>query len=140
MSRIPASSSILLAAVAAVQFASPVSATRLLIPMDLTQSDHLKAYGLAYWALERDVPVEWLLNFRGGAFMMEDHLLIAEESQVRGISYERLSESAAALVYAEIDGSNMEVVRLEKAPRVGVYTPPNSQPWDDAVTMALEYA
>jgi len=86
------------------------------------------------------VPVEWLLNFRGGAFMMEDHRLIAEETQVRDISYEHLSESAAALIYAEIDGSNMEVVRLEKAPRVGVYTPPNSQPWDDAVTMALEYA
>ncbi len=139
MTRTP-SSVLLLIAFTAVAFATPASATRLLIPMDVTQSDHLKAYGLAYWALERDVPVEWLLNFRGGAFMMEDHSLIAEESQVRGISFERLSESSAALVYAEIDGSNMEVVRLEKAPRVGVYTPPNSQPWDDAVTMALEYA
>ena len=132
---------ILMVTVAAVQLlVSPLSAARLLIPMDLTQSNHLKAYGLAYWALEREVPVEWLLNYRGGAFMMEEHRLIAEESRVRGVAYERLSESAAALVYAEIDGSNMEVVRLEKAPRVGVYTPPNSQPWDDAVTMALEYA
>ena len=140
MTRTPYMPLLFLISVMATQFAMPVSATRLLIPMDVTQSNHLKAYGLAYWALERDVSVEWLLNFRGGAFMMEDHRLIAEESQVRGISYERLSESAAALLYAEIDGSNMEVVRLEKAPRVGVYTPPNSQPWDDAVTMALEYA
>ena len=133
--------SMLVVAVAAVQLlASPLSAARLLIPMDLTQSNHLKAYGLAYWALEREVPVEWLLNYRGGAFMMEEHRLIAEESRVRGVTYEQLSESAAALIYAEIDGSNMEVVRLEKAPRVGVYTPPNSQPWDDAVTMALEYS
>lgn len=140
MTRTPYMPLLFLISVMATQFAMPVSATRLLIPMDVTQSNHLKAYGLAYWALERDVSVEWLLNFRGGAFMMEDHRLIAEESQVRGISYERLSESAAALIYAEIDGSNMEVVRLEKAPRVGVYTPPNSQPWDDAVTMALDYA
>ena len=133
--------SMLVVAVAAVQLlASPLSAARLLIPMDLTQSNHLKAYGLAYWALEREVPVEWLLNYRGGAFMMDEHRLIAEESRVRGVTYEQLSESAAALIYAEIDGSNMEVVRLEKAPRVGVYTPPNSQPWDDAVTMALDYS
>ena len=119
---------------------APASGTRLLIPMDLVQNDHLKAYGLAYWALEREVPVEWLLNFRGGSFMVDDHSLIAEESQLRGVTYERISESAAALIFAQIDGSNMEVVRLEKAPKVGVYTPPNSQPWDDAVTMAMEYA
>ena len=127
-------------AVAVAVIASPAAASRLLIPMDLTQTDHLKAYGVAYWALERNVPVEWLLNYRGGSFMMEDHTLIAEESQFRGVTYERLPESAAASIYAEIDGSNMEVVRLEKAPRVGVYTPPNSQPWDDAVTLAMEYA
>lgn len=131
---------LLLTIAVSATLAAPAFPTRLLIPMDLTQSDHLKAYGLAYWALERDVPVEWLLNFRGGAFMMEEHSLIAEESQLRGVTSERISESAAALIYAQIDGSNMEVVRLEKAPRVGVYTPPNSQPWDDAVTMAMEYA
>ena len=65
---------------------APASGTRLLIPMDLVQNDHLKAYGLAYWALERDVPVEWLLNFRGGAFMVADHSLIADESQLRGVT------------------------------------------------------
>ena len=115
-------------------------ADRLLIPMDLTQADHLKAYGLAFWTLERGVPVEWLLNYRGGSFALEAHALIAQEAQLRGVTAARISEATMAGIYAEIDGSNMEVVRLEKAPRMAVYTPPNSQPWDDAVTLALEYA
>ena len=130
----------LMAASVAAAIAAPAAGSRLLIPMDLAQTDHLKAYGVAFWALERTLPVEWLLNYRGGAFMMEDHALIAEECQFRGVTCERISESAAASIYALIDGSNMEVVLLEKAPRVGVYTPPNSQPWDDAVTLAMEYA
>lgn len=121
-------------------FSFPAHAERLLIPMDLTQTDHLKAYGVAFWALERDVPVEWLLNYRGGSFLLDRHPLIAREAQIRGVSSEVVSEAAAALIYAEVDAANMEVVRLEKAPRIAVYTPPNAQPWDDAVTMALEYA
>ena len=118
----------------------PADAERLLIPMDLTQTDHLRAYGVAFWALERELPVEWLLNYRGGSFLIDRHPLIVREAQIRGVSTEVLSESSAALIYAEVDAANMEVVRLEKAPRIAVYTPPNTQPWDDAVTMALEYA
>ena len=115
-------------------------AERLLIPMDLTQNDHLKAYGLAFWSLERGVGVEWLLNYRGGSFMLDLRDPIAAEAHIRGISFVPVSAAQAASIYAEIDASNMEVVRLEKAPRIAIYTPPNSQPWDDAVTMALEYA
>jgi len=126
--------------VAALCCPGGLAAERLLIPMDLTQSDHLKAYGLAFWTLERGVPVEWLLNYRGGSFALEAHALIAQEAQLRGVTAARISEATMAGIYADIDGSNMEVVRLEKAPRMAVYTPPNSQPWDDAVTLALEYA
>ena len=108
--------------------------------MELTQTNHLKAYGVACWVLERDLPVEWLLNYRGGSFLVDEHHLIAREAQIRGVSTEAVSEASAALIYAEVDAANMEVVRLEKAPRIAVYTPPNKQPWDDAVTMALAYA
>ncbi len=117
-----------------------VQAEGLLVPMDLSQRDHLKAYGLAFWALERGVVVQWLLNYRSGSFLVDGHDLIAEEAQIRGVSLVRISEAKAATIHAEIDAANMEVVRLEKAPRIAVYTPPNSQPWDDAVTLALEYA
>ena len=119
---------------------SSACAERILIPMDLTQTNHLKAYGVAFWVLERDLPVEWLLNYRGGSFLVDKHHLIAREAQIRGVSTEAVSEASAALIYAEVDAANMEVVQLEKAPRIAVYTPPNTQPWDDAVTMALEYA
>lgn len=118
----------------------PARADRLLVPMDLEQRNHLKAYGLAFWTLERGVPVEWLLNYRGGSFMMEYHDLIAQEAQIRGISVARIAEAQAAAIYAEIDANNMEVVRLEKAPKIAVYTPPNTRPWDDAVTLVMEYA
>lgn len=84
--------------------------------------------------------VEWLLNYRGGVFMIDYHGSVAREAQIRGVSADVISEAQAAGIYAEIDGGNMEVVRLEKAPKIAVYTPPNKQPWDDAVTMALEYA
>ena len=118
----------------------PAAAERLLIPMDLSQADHLKAYGVAFWSLERQVPVEWLLNYRGGAFLLDSHDLIAREAQIRGVSFTRISEAEVASIYAEVDANNMDVVQLEKAPKIAVYTPPTSQPWDDAVTMALEYA
>jgi len=127
-------------AVVMVGLVAPVSAERLLIPMDLQQTNHLKAYGLAFWILEHEVTVEWLLNYRGGAFSVDAIDLIAREAQLRGVSYQRIDEASMASVYAEIDAANMDVVRLEKSPRIAVYTPPNSQPWDDAVTMALEYA
>ena len=116
------------------------SAQRILVPMDLVQTEHLKAYGLALWILDRGVPLEWLLNYRGGSFLVEAHPLIAAEAGIRGISIETVSEGEAAGIYADIDAGNMEVVRLDKAPRIAVYTPPNTQPWDDAVTLALQYA
>ena len=118
----------------------PVRAEQILVPMDTSQRDHLRAYGLAFWTLERGIPVEWLLNYRGGAFLVEAHALIASEAILRGVSTEHISEAQVAQIYAEIDASNMEVVRLEKVPKIAVYTPPNKQPWDDAVTLALEYA
>lgn len=121
-------------------FILPAAAERLLVPMDLEQRDHLKAYGLAFWTLERDVAVEWLLNYRGGAFMLDYNAAVEREAQIRGVDAVVVSEAQAAQIYAEIDAGNMEVVRLEKAPKIAVYTPPNKQPWDDAVTMALEYA
>ena len=118
----------------------PLWAERLLVAMDDTQRNHLKSYGLAFWTLERGMTVEWLLNYRGGAFLFDYHELIAIEAQIRGVSAARISEAQAAQIYAEVDSGNMEVVRLEKTPKIAVYTPPNKQPWDDAVTLALEYA
>lgn len=118
----------------------PAEAERVLVPMDLQQRNHLKAYGLAFWILERGIDVDWLLNYRGGAFAVQSHDLIVQEARIRGVSFEQVSEPEIARIYAQIDGANMDVVRLEKSPRIAVYTPPNAQPWDDAVTMALEYA
>ena len=115
-------------------------ADRLLVPMDLQQHNHLKAYGLAFWILERGIEVDWLLNYRGGSFAVQSHDLIAQEARIRGVSFELVSEPDIARIYAQIDGANMDVVRLEKAPKIAVYTPPNAQPWYDAVTMALDYA
>ncbi len=120
--------------------AATAEADRLLVPMDGQQRNHLKAYGLAFWILERDIDVDWLLNYRGGSFSVQAHDLIAQEARIRGVGFEILSEPDIARIYAQIDGANMDVVRLEKSPRIAVYTPPNAQPWDDAVTMALEYA
>ena len=115
-------------------------ADSLLIPMDLSQTDHLKAYGVVYWSLQRQVPAEWILNYRGGSFLLEYNDAVATEARVRGVRVERIAAGAVARVYAMAEQENMEVVRLEKAPRIAVYAPPTNQPWDDAVTMALTYA
>lgn len=114
----------------------------ILIEMDLQQSDHLKAYGIVYWTLTRGVEVDWLLNYRGGSFMMPFYPFIEAECRLRGVSFQTISGSSAAAIVAEVGSAdaNMEVVRLEKAPKIAVYVPPNFQPWDDAVTLALEYA
>jgi hypothetical protein len=116
--------------------------SKLLIPMDLTQTDHLKAYGVAFWILENGGTVDWLLNFRGGSFQTDYTEVVARECRVRGVLSEALDGARRAQVAEEIgrDDSNMDVVRLEKAPKVAVYVPPNFKPWDDAVTLALEYA
>ncbi len=115
-------------------------ADKLLIPMDRTQTDHLKAYGVVFWSLQRGLPAEWLLNYRGGAFLLDYSDVIRAESQVRGVLSERIADGDAAEIYSTIERENMEVIRLDKAPRIAVYTPPNRQPWDDAVTLALTYA
>jgi len=119
---------------------SSLTAQKLLVPMDLTQTDHLKAYGLAYWTLDRGMHVEWLLNYRGGSFLLPWDENVARQCRIRGIRFIQVSGSEAAGIYAEIEAGNMDVVLLEKAPNVAVYTPPNKQPWDDAVTLALTYA
>jgi hypothetical protein len=114
----------------------------LLIPMDLRQSEHLKAYGIAYMALEKQIDVDWLLNYRGGSFLLQYHDVIARECRIRNVSFERISGTQAARIYAEVqrEDANMDVVRCETPPKIAVYVPPGFQPWDDAVTLALEYA
>lgn len=114
----------------------------ILIEMDLGQTDHLKAYGVVYWTLTRGVDVDWLLNYKGGSFMTPYYPFIENELRVRGVSFRLIDGSTAAQIIAEVESpdQNMEVVRLEKAPKIAVYVPPNFQPWDDAVTLALEYA
>jgi hypothetical protein len=115
---------------------------KLLIPMDLRQTDHLKAYGIAYWALTKGMEIDWLLNYRGGSFMLDGLEMVATECRVRGVTCEPVGAADAAGIYADVqrDDNNMDVVRLEKAPRIAVYVPPGFKPWDDAVTLALEYA
>jgi hypothetical protein len=112
----------------------------LLIPMDLTQSDHLKAYGIAYWVLKQEINVEWLLNYRGGSFLFTDSERFRNECQLRGVAYETIGPAKVNEVYSTIENNNMEKVMLEKAPEIAIYSPPNFQPWDDAVTLALTYA
>lgn len=118
----------------------PLCSQQCLIPMDFVQSDHLKAYGIAYWALTRGVDVEWLLNYRSGSFLMPVFSGLEGECRIRGVKYEIISATDVNTIYAAIESENMERVLLEKAPKIAIYTPPNKQPWDDAVTMALVYA
>lgn len=119
---------------------SSTQARSLLIPMDMTQTDHLKAYGIAYGMLELGVDVEWLLNYKGGAFLFDDIKEARSMCLLRGVRFEELSASDVAGVYEVIEANNMEKMLLEKAPKVAVYTPSNKEPWDDAVTLALTYA
>ena len=117
-----------------------LGAQKILIPMDLTQKDHLKAYGVAFSILEKKINVEWLLNYRGGSFMTDSYPFIIQECKVKGVIYELPNDADVLNIYSTIDQNNMDVVLLEKAPKIAVYTPPNKQPWDDAVTLALTYA
>ena len=129
------------AALALGQGLAPLPAqAKLLVPMDERQTDHLKAYGLTYWVLTRGQKAEWLLNYRGGSFLLADDALTEREANVRGVSFEPMSGGQEATMRAEVADNNMESIVLEKAPRVAVYIPPNTPPWDDAVTLALEYA
>ncbi len=117
-------------------------ASAILVPMDERQTNHLKAYGVSYWVLENDVVMEWLLNYRGGSFLFPHLQAIEEELIIRGVSYEVIADGQANAIRSQIANpeTNMEVVQLEKAPKIAVYTPPSALPWDDAVTMVLEYA
>lgn len=107
-----------------------------------TQKNHLKAYGITYWCLSKDYKASWLLNYRGGSFLLPDAAEIRKECQIRGVSFEVLTDAETASILEEISSpsQNMDAVVLEKAPKIAVYTPPGKQPWDDAVTLVLTYA
>lgn len=116
--------------------------TQLLIPMDNTQKNHLKAYGIAYFALKHDIEIYWLLNYRGGSFMFRNDKVFIDECNIRGISYEVIPDAKSTAILQEISNPelNQDAVKLEKAPRIAVYSPKTKQPWDDAVTLVLNYA
>jgi hypothetical protein len=118
------------------------SANSILIPMDLKQTNHLKAYGIAYWILKSEMEVDWLLNYRGGSFMCDYHPAIQNELTIRGVSFEVISPAQANQILSEIASPslNYDVMKLEKYPKIAVYTPKTKQPWDDAVTLVLTYA
>ena len=99
-------------------------AQKLLIPMDQTQNDHLKSYGIAYYALKRNINVEWLLNFQGGAFLIDSQSSIKAECKIRGVTFIEITDGVLN-IYSTIEKNNMDIVLLEKAPRIAIYTPPN---------------
>ena len=120
-----------------------INASYILIPMDAeSQKNHLKAYGITYWTLDKQQNVKWLLNYRGGSFLMPYIEAIEKECRIRGVSYELISDAEAEAILLEISSpsKNMDAVILEKAPKIAVYSPSGKQPWDDAVTMVLTYA
>lgn len=127
-------------AVASLGWVAPAAAQNLLVPMDRSQTEHLRAYGLTYWVLERGETAEWFLNYQGGAFLLPDQDAIRREATLRGVRFDPIGAADVARIRGIIAEGNMEAVPLEKAPRIAVYTPPNSTPWDDAVTMSLEHA
>ena len=108
--------------------------------MDKAQKDHLKAYGTAFWILGEEINVEWILNYRGGSFMIDSYAQVEKECRIRGVSYEIIDPEQTLTIYNEVEMNNMDVVLLEKSPKIAIYSPPNKQPWDDAVTLALSYA
>lgn len=122
--------------------ASSPGQSKLLVPMDLKQTNHLKAYGIAFWALTQGLTVDWLLNYRGGSFVLDRLDVVENECRIRDVLTERMNAGQSVEMYADVqrEDNNMDVVRLDKAPRIAVYVPPGFQPWDDAVTLALEYA
>lgn len=113
---------------------------KILIPMDHLQSNHLKAYGIAFLHLEKLNDVDWLLNYRGGSFLMDDIDDIQSICKIRGVSYELIDSWALSEILSTIEANNMEIILLEKLPKIAVYSPPDNQLWDDAVTLALTYA
>ncbi|MEN8006490.1 MAG: asparagine synthetase B [Candidatus Krumholzibacteriota bacterium] len=121
--------------------AGPARAERyLLVPMDLTQSNHLRAYGVAFHSLQAEEKVNWLLNYRGGSFLIKDNQRLRLDARLLGVSFEEVGETEVARIREVVAQENMDEVLLEKPPRIAVYSPPHKQPWDDAVTLALTYA
>ena len=119
-----------------------LKANSILIPMDEKQSNHLKAYGIAYWILQSEMEVDWLLNYRGGSFMCNYHPAVQNELVIRGVSFEIISSAQTNQLISEIASPalNYDIMKLEKYPRIAVYSPKSKQPWDDAVTLVLSYA
>ena len=115
---------------------------KLLIYMDLKQTNHLKAYGITFNGLKDGMTGDWLLNYRGGSFMFDYTDQLALKCRLKGVAFDKISQQEAVQIYSLVqsENQNMEVVRLEKAPKIAVYVPPNFKPWDDAVTLALDYA
>jgi len=128
--------------ISAVLFIQQAFASMVLIPMDTKQADHLKAYGVAYWALTKGVKVDWMLNYRGGSFAFPYFSEGENECVVRGVSYEIVPDVQYNSILTDISNPevNEDIVKLEKAPKIAVYSPKNKRPWDDAVTMVLTYA
>jgi hypothetical protein len=119
-----------------------VNAGMILIPMDETQKDHLKAYGICYWVLKQGAEADWLLNYRGGSFAFPQSALIEKECVIRGVSYQNIPSAQYQNILTEIANpeANMDLMKLQKAPKIAVYSPKSKLPWDDAVTLALTYA
>lgn len=125
----------------AILFSAPCAhAEKILIYMDRMQNDHLKAYGVVYKAVAKSIGAEWLLNYRCGSFLLDNIDFVKETANYMGVSFEVISDADAASIYATIKDNNMDAVKIEKAPKIAVYTPPDKRPWDDAVTLALTYA
>lgn len=122
--------------------ALPARAAKVLIPMDKAQANHLKAYGIVYWVLQQEVPVDWLLNYRGGSFLLDRLPAVEQECTVRGVTFSVIADAQADAILAQIADPevNMEMVKLEKAPKIAVYAPDEFQPWDDAVALVMTYA
>lgn len=125
-----------------ILLALPLMASSLLIPMDKSQTNHLKAYGIAYWVLSQDIDMSWLLNYRGGSFLCHYNEKIANECMLRGVSYQILADVQVQAMLQEIGQAdvNMNEIKLNKAPKIVVYSPKSKLPWDDAVTLVLTYA
>jgi len=117
-------------------------AAYLLLPMDEAQKNHLKAYGISYWVLQKDMEVDWLLNYRGGSFLIQYNKQVENECNIRGVTFQALADAQVDAILQEIADPqvNMERIKLHKAPKIAVYSPKNKRPWDDAVTLVLTYA
>jgi hypothetical protein len=127
-------------ALCATLAASPLAAQHLLVPMDDAQQNHLKAYGLCFFALKQGDKAEWFLNYRGGSFVLPDEPALRRKAALDGVSVEAIDDAALVQARKEIAAGNMDAITLEKAPHIAIYAPPKAPPWDDAVTLALRYA